>query len=140
MRDQELILRFLALLFEGQDYEQPMVAFLNRYMGKHKNIADAEASVMKRAFWDSIDLVFQSIGSRAFRPVRALNAAVFSVMVGTAKRLQNGAVSDLHAYQEAYEMLLANQSFLDSCGRGTAGKERVRKRLELATISFAAVP
>jgi len=141
MRDQELILRFLALLFDGDNYEPPMVAFLNRYMGRNKQIGDDERSLMRRSFCDSIDLILQSIGNRAFRPVRALNAAVFdSVMVGTAKRLRDGAVSDTRAYRSAYETLLSNHDFLDACGRGTASGERVRKRLELATNSFAPLP
>jgi hypothetical protein len=141
MRDQELILRFLALLFEGENYQKPMVAFLNGYMGKNKDLSDERASVMKRSFSDAIDLVFQSIGNRAFRPARALNAAVFdSVMVGTAKRLQSGPVLDIQAYKNAYDGLLSNQAFLDASGRGTASAERVRSRLTLATNAFASVP
>jgi hypothetical protein len=141
MRDQELILRFLALQFDGQNYERPMVAFLNSFMGKNKGLSEEQASVMRRSFCDAVDLVSQSIGDRAFRPVRALNAAVFdSVMVGTAKRLQEGPVHDLTAYKGAYEELLNNQQFLDASGRGTASGERVRKRLELAIGAFAQVP
>ena len=140
-RDQELILRFLALLFEGEKYEQPLVAFLNGYMGKNKNLSDEMASVMKSTFSGAIDLVYQSIGDRAFRPARALNAAVFdSVMVGTAKRLQNGPVVDIRAYKDAYDRLLGNRSYLDTCGRGTASVERVRTRLALATSVFESVP
>jgi hypothetical protein len=138
MRDQELILRFLALLYEGENYQKPMVSFLNSYMGKNRNLGDADAEAMTKAFKDAIDLILASIGNRAFRPVRALNAAVFdSVMVGTARRLKNGLVKDIQAFREIYDELLHNQAFLDACGRGTASGERVRTRLELATNSFA---
>jgi len=140
MRDQELILRFLALLHEGENYQRPMVTFLNSYMGKNKNLGDQDAAVMTKSFCGTIDLLLQSIGNRAFRPARALNAAVFdSVMVGTAKRLENGPVIDIQAFREAYDRLLSNQNFLDACGRGTASGERVRTRLQLATTSFASV-
>jgi hypothetical protein len=37
-------------------------------------------------------------------------------------------------------VLLTNQDFLDACGRGTAGAERVRRRLDLATVAFASIP
>jgi hypothetical protein len=141
MRDQELILRFLALLYEGENYQRPMVTFLNRYMGKNRNLSVADALAITNAFTGAIDLVRTSIGNRAFRPVRALNAAVFdSVMVGTAKRLQRGPVTDIQAFSEAYDDLLRNQAFLDACGRGTASGERVRTRLDLATAAFAPVP
>lgn len=141
MRDQELILRFLALLNEGDNYQKPMVAFLNSYMGKNKDLSDQDAAVMAKRFRGAIDLILQPIGKRAFRPVRALNAAVFdAVMVGTAKRLGNGPVTSIQAFREAYDALLSNQEFLDACGRGTASGERVRKRLELATAAFSQVP
>jgi hypothetical protein len=140
MRDQELILRFLALLNEGKSYQPPMVTFLNTYMGKNKELSDKDASAMSEQFRSVIDLVHQSIGTRAFRPVRALNAAVFdSVMVGTAKRLGKGRVSDIEAFRNAYGVLLNNQDFLDACGRGTAGGERVRTRLDLARAAFDSV-
>jgi hypothetical protein len=137
MRDQELVLRFLALLHEGKNYQPPMVTFLNTYMGKNKELSDKDASAMSEEFRATIDLVHESVGGRAFRPVRALNAAVFdSVMVGTAKRIEKGPVLDVQAFREAYEVLLNNQNFLDACGRGTAGGERVRTRLSLATAAF----
>jgi Protein of unknown function DUF262 len=140
MRDQELILRFLALLYEGANYYPPMVTFLNSYMGKNRDLGDHDAGVMTGRFKGAIDLILESIGNRAFRPVRALNAAVFdAVMVGTAKRLENDPIKDIQAFREAYDRLLHSQDFLDACGRGTASRERVRTRLELATISFAQV-
>jgi hypothetical protein len=141
MRDQELILRFLALLYEGANYHRPMVTFLNKYMGKNRNLKDADAAVITNLFRGAIDVVCSSIGKRAFRPVRALNAAVFdSVMVGTAKRLQRGAINDIQAFGGRYESLLQNQEYLDACGRGTASSERVRTRLDLATAAFPLVP
>lgn len=138
MRDQELILRFLALLHEGENYQKPMVTFLNSYMGRNKELSDSDASAMTESFQSAIDLVRQSVGSRAFRPVRALNAAVFdSVMVGTAKRLESGPVADIQSFKGAYDVLLNNRDYLDACGRGTASGERVRTRLGLAKAAFA---
>ncbi len=140
MRDQELILRFLALLYEGENYQKSMVMFLNSYMGKNRNLSAHDAAVMTEAFQGAINLILESIGDRSFRPIRALNAAVFdSVMVGTAKRLQSGPVTDVQAFKEAYDKLLRSQDYLDMCGRGTASGERVRTRLDLATKSFALV-
>jgi len=141
MRDQELVLRFLALLFEGENYKKPMVSFLNGFMGRNKKIPDDMASAMRESFIATIELIFRSVGERAFRPVRALNAAVFdAVMVGTAKRLQRSAVADQVMYKESYDGLLGNKDFLDACGRGTASEERVRTRLKLASEAFASVP
>lgn len=141
MRDQELILRFLALLYEGANYQRPLVTFLNKYMGKNRDLSTADAANITNVFRGATDLVLSSIGNRAFRPAWALNAAVFdSVMVGTARRLQGGPVEDIQSFKAAYDSLLHDQNFLDACGRGTASGERVRTRLELATTVFALVP
>jgi hypothetical protein len=141
MRDQELILRFLALLTNGETYESPMVTFLNQFMGGKKGLSATEEQAMKDTFTNVINLIHSSVGTRAFRPSRALNAAVFdAVMVGTARRLRNGEIRSLSDHTTAYDLLLENRSFLDSCGRGTASEERVQTRLRLATEAFAAVP
>lgn len=141
MRDQELILRFLAFYYDADGYSSPLVTFLNRFMGHNKNLGGDAANDMKRLFTETIHLIHEAIGSSAFRPVRALNAAVFdSVMVGLARRLRKGPVRDLNHLKTKYDELLRDQKFLDACGRGTAGEERVKTRISLATQSFSDVP
>ena len=89
MRDQELILRFLALYYDAQNYRSPLVFFLNRFMKEHKDLAEDLATEMKSLFALTVNEIFQALGREAFRPSGALNAAVFdSVMVGIARRLQ----------------------------------------------------
>jgi len=141
MRDQELVLRFLAFFYEAGNYRSPLVNFLNAFMGRYKRLEKAAASEMKGAFSDTIHVIHQAIGDSAFRPVRALNAAVFdSVMVGLARRLKNGAIGNIERLKAKYDELLRNQDFLDACGRGTAGEERVKTRVGLATAAFSDLP
>lgn len=141
MRDQELVLRFLAFYYDSDKYESPLVNFLNGFMGRHKKLEGAQADEMKKIFSYTVHVVRQSIGTSAFRPIRALNAAVFdSIMVGLARRLKNGPVADLGQFKTKYEELLKNQDYLDACGRGTAGEERVKTRISLATAAFAELP
>jgi Protein of unknown function DUF262 len=141
LRDQELILRFLALRFGRSDYAAPMVAFLNDFMGKHKNPPKDQELQMEASFKEAIALILRSVGRGAFRPVRTLNAAVFdSVMVGTSERLSRGDVTDGPTYRESYVALISNKTYLDYCARGTASEERVRQRLKMAIEAFNAVP
>jgi len=141
MRDQELVLRFLAFFYDAETYKSPLVNFLNAFMGRHKKIEQNRAAEMKRVFSDTIHMIHQAVGTSAFRPVRALNAAVFdSVMVGLAKRLSRGPITDIEQLRARYEELLRNQAFLDACGRGTAGEERVKIRIGLATSAFSTLP
>lgn len=137
MRDQELILRFLAFYYEAGKYKSPLVSFLNSFMGRHKILSQQETAAMSKAFSDTIQTIHQAIGTSAFRPIRALNAAVFdSVMVGLARRLERGPVTDRQQFKTKYDDLLKNKEFLDACGRGTAGEERVKTRIGLASQAF----
>ena len=141
LRDQELILRFLALRFDRDQYAAPMVSFLNAFMGKNKNLSAARAEEMQNTFRATVGFILSSLGKSAFRPTRVLNAAVFdSVMVGTAERLVHGCISDPLAYTNSYNALIANATYLDFCARGTASEERVRQRLKLAIEAFSSVP
>ncbi len=141
MRDQELILRFFAFYYDAEQYKSPLLNFLNGFMGRHKLIEPALAAEMKRVFSETIHLIREAIGTSAFRPIRALNAAVFdSVMVGLARRLSRSPVTNVDALKAEYSQLLENQAFLDACGRGTAGEERVKSRIGLATTAFSQVP
>ena len=136
-----MILRFLALRFDRDQYAAPMVSFLNAFMGKNKNLSAARAEEMQNTFRATVGFILSSLGKSAFRPTRVLNAAVFdSVMVGTAERLVHGCISDPLAYTNSYNALIANATYLDFCARGTASEERVRQRLKLAIEAFSSVP
>jgi deoxyinosine 3'endonuclease (endonuclease V) len=70
-----------------------------------------------------------------------LNAAVFdAVMIGVAKRLVKGAISEPATLKLRYSELLKNGDFLAVAERATADEESVSRRLRLATKSFADVP
>jgi hypothetical protein len=141
MRDQELILRFLALYFEAEQYSRPMKGFLNNFMGLNRHLTVISAETMRSAFAPTIRAIHKSIGKRAFRLARALNAAVFdAVMVGVARRLRRSAISDLDMLKQRYTILLGSPNFLALAERATADEESVSKRLALATAAFDDVP
>lgn len=141
MRDQELILRFLALYYESAQYSRPMKGFLNTFMGRNKHLTKTSPDDMRSAFTRTIDILNKSIGKRAFRLSRVLNAAVFdAVMVGVARRLIRGQITDFEALRQKYKELLENTNFLEVAERATADEESVAIRLDLATAAFADVP
>jgi hypothetical protein len=141
MRDQELILRFLAFYYEADSYKSPLVSFLNKFMGKYKKLDRDRAVDMEKVFSGDIHVVYGAVGKAAFRPARVLNAAVLdAVMVGLARRLYKGPLKNLEEFKEAYEKLLVDKAFIDACGRGTASEERVKIRMSLSTEAFANLP
>jgi hypothetical protein len=137
MKDQELILRFLALFLEGEAYKKPMKGFLNTFMGKNRELAAYSGARLSEAFVPSIELVAKCLGSQAFKPKTAFNAAVFdAVMVGVARRLAKGPVRDCVDFDVHYQELVSDSQFTQSTETGTSAEERVKRRLEMATAAF----
>lgn len=137
LKDQELILRFLAMFYNGSTYTKPMNEFLNKFSKINRNQTPEFNQQCAEIFRQTIELVHRAIGASAFRPERALNAAVFdSVMVGLAKRLQRDENISLEALKEAYEELLLNPEFKAATSDSTSDVNNVSKRLNLATTKF----
>ncbi len=136
-KDQELILRFLAFFYERGKYERPMRGFLNGFTRRYRNLDDQSGSQFRKVFLDTVGVAYDALGGRAFRPKNNLNTAVFdAVMVGLAKRLDRGPLTDSAGLQSAYDSLLDNRSFHDAYSKGTAGVESVRARFDLAEGAF----
>lgn len=140
LRDQELILRFLALYFNGDNYKSPLKEFLNCYMSENRHLERQSEKEIKRAFVDTVGLLHQSIGKDVFKPKNVLNAAVFdAVMIGVARRLEKGAIKKLDELEIQYQTLLEDPNFMTLCmkiGR-TSGDKNVRERLRLAIDAFS---
>ena len=140
LKDEELILRFLALHDEAEQYAAPMKAFLNNYSRKKRNVANGEATRLEQLFVATTETIFGLFGASAFRPITALNAAVFdAVMIGISRRLANGPITDKPAAEGAYRALLGNEDFKQAYTRATARIENVSTRLRLATEAFAGI-
>lgn len=138
MRDRELILRFFALYFDFEHYERPMKGFLNRYMGRNRRLAVQSRDVLAPAFEGTIEAVLTALGPRAFRPRGPLNVAVYdAVMVGIARRLEKGPISDPPGAKAAYDTLVLTPEFISATETGTSQEDNVRQRLDLATRAFA---
>jgi len=141
LRDQELILRFFALLEESRKYSRPLKVFLNNFLEKKKMMTPEQYASQVNLFQDMSDIVLKAIGKKAFKPTSPqVNAAIFdSVAIGIATRLKNGPIADYKALAAAYERLLSNDKYEVAVGRSTADEEQVRTRLRLASEAFNVV-
>jgi hypothetical protein len=141
LKDQELILRFLALTHNLSKYSRPMRTFLNRFMETNKKLGKNDAAKYSSEFKTAIDFVHATLGRRAFRPERSLNTAVFdAVMVGISSRLRNGPVKSAADFVTAYDQLLADSNFREAYTRSTADEDKVKLRLKLASDAFEKLP
>ena len=133
LKDQELLLRFFAFFFADIKYERPMNVYLNNFMAHHRNLKSRQPPEFRSVFERAINIIHGAVGTKAFRPISTLNAAVFdSVMVATAKRLGNGAIRDPASYALQYSALLADKEYQELVTRSTADEERVSTRMKLA--------
>jgi len=139
LKDQELILRFFAMLFWSGNYERPMKDFLNRYLDKNEHFKLQKSDDLKSIFTNTSKTISSCLGARALRLKNAINAAVLdSVMVGVASRLIAKESEPTKAkLKAAHSALLANESFLGAVTRATADEESVKTRLRLAKQAFA---
>lgn len=132
-KDEELILRFLALLFDRARYKRPMRAFLNSFLQQNKNISEKMMNEYRNIFDITIKKINSSLGDKPFRPQRSLNAAVFdAVMVAVAELMSQGEEVSDAVLRRRYDQLLKNDDFQRAFTRSTADEEQLARRLRLA--------
>ena len=137
-RDEELILRFLALYFDGQDYRSPMKGFLNKFMKRNRNLEKYSRTKIVTLFEKTVSIILEKLGQDAFKPTKSLNAAFLdSLMIGMAHRLESGAIeSDI---RDVYFALRDDREYFELISDTTSRPDRVRRRIELASEAFANV-
>jgi len=76
LKDVELILRFFALIHYKAQYQRPMKDFLNKYMATNKALARQSGPELTKMFLETTSAILHALGKDAFRPDRAINAAL----------------------------------------------------------------
>lgn len=138
MKDEELILRFLAMERESKTYSKPMVEFINKFCSKHRTPSKDQGIYFKSIFEQTIKLFNSAIEEKLFRPSRALNVAFFeSCMVGLASRLSSKKEISNQQVRDAYHGLLNNKSFLELISQSTTDAKNIRLRLNIAIDAFS---
>ena len=140
LKDQELILRFLAMRFWQNKYKSPMKEFLTNYAQFNTALDKQSAATIRETFVQATELVAAALGKTAFRLGTALNAAVFdSVMVGISERLHLNKRIDNAELDKAYMKLLTSGDYGAAVGKATAREDQVVARMKIARAAFAGV-
>lgn len=140
MRDQELILRFFALYYDGESYNRPMKEFLNKFMGRNRFLKLYSELKLRGIFEPTAKSIQENFGVDSFRRAGVFNAAIYdSVMIGVARRLERGPIKNPVEMKKRHASLLIDKEFEVLTSKSTADKEIVKARLALATKSFADV-
>ncbi|MCA1564941.1 MAG: DUF262 domain-containing protein [Acidobacteria bacterium] len=163
MRDIELILRSLALLYNVKKYEKPMKEFLNKFMREyrlppHENPKDSDAkkkaiAEKRKAYEEQIkgfediftrtaQAVVQYLDPKPFHILRGLNAAVFdSVFTAFAlhiDKVSNGkaTAAKIKQVRSKYDALLKNRQYIKWVSAATTDQDVVPKRLKKAETTL----
>jgi len=139
-RDEELILRFFALLYDLDSYKMPMKVFLSDFMAKNQHLKRFDEEELTRVFHQTVTLVAEKLGPGSLRPERGLNVAVTdAVLVATALRLRQGDLQNTAEYATHLTGLLESSAFLDKCAGGTTHEDNVRGRIALASGAIKSI-
>ena len=140
LRDQELILRIVALFLNSNEYARPLKSFLNEFAGVHRQLADAELLNATQLFEVAADRLAQGPGPAALRKASSqVNAAqTEAIFVALMRKLTKGDISPENVAL-ACGALDTNTDFDSATGRSTADELVVQARLRIATDVFEAV-
>lgn len=139
LKDQELILRVLALAVESQNYTAPLKSFLNDFLGKHRKGEGLDLEGLMGQFRSSALILNGALARRAFRLGTQVNAAILdSVFVGVMGRIAAPGWRQIPtaSWSEAYDSLIADEDYLQAVTKATANEESVATRLRLARAKF----
>jgi len=128
MKDEELILRFLALHYNFKNYSKPMNEFLSKFMDNNRNISMEKSNSMKKIFIDTISYIYREVGIPAFRPRGNINSAAFdsiTYIVANFKSELNDNIAD------NIQKLFQDSGYLKAIAEGTTDPETIKNRLEI---------
>jgi hypothetical protein len=140
LKDEELILRFLALYFDLDNYAQPMKTFLNNYCSTNRTPSNTRKEELSKLFKSTVRCAHEAFGDQAFRPQKAFNAAVFdSIGVALARRLSKGPITQKSELKSQYDALIEDENFRRAYSSGTSRDDQVSTRIRMASEAFEKV-
>ena len=117
-----------------------MKLFLNEFMNENRQLKRHDETTLNGVLEPTMALVNRAVGREAFRPQHALNASVTdAILVGVARRLQRGPVTDRNALKVALNPVLSDDRFADLYTVGTTDPDKVRARIKKVTGALQSV-
>ncbi|MDO6458814.1 DUF262 domain-containing protein [Celeribacter halophilus] len=127
-KDQELILRFLALANSRGTYEKPIKTFLNSFMASNRYLDNRLEDVFSRQFVETIHRAHAALGKRAFRPQRAMNVAVYDAFMIA---ILECPFASSNAIKNSYEKLISDDAFMRMSSDATSDEANIHGRINM---------
>lgn len=141
LRDQELVLRVIALYVAPGAYKRPLKKFLNDFVAQYRALDQLPHALVAERFSTAVALLNDDDGPGpdAFRSgSRQVNAALTeALLVGLFRRLDSTSVPSPEGVSRAVREMLGNAELQPAISRATADEDAVRTRLAVATNAFA---
>lgn len=139
LRDQELVLRILALHMNAERYKRPLKRFLNEFVAEHRHCEGLQVDHLKTAFGMAAESIAAGVGADALRlRGRQVNAALAEVVfAGLMKRLTALGSPSSTAIREAVDAIKNDRRVQTALTRSTADEEQLTTRLGVAIEAFA---
>jgi hypothetical protein len=142
LRDQELVLRIIALFENGAGYKRPLKVFLNSFVAKHRQAASLDTASIEATFREAAAQLRTHVGKDALRPTGTqLNAALTeATFVGLMRRIQHNPGVDGDSLAAAVRELKQDTEMIGATSRATADEESVATRLRIAAQILGQIP
>lgn len=150
LRDQEMILRYLALKDVGmairekgpeegvKDFQPPMSTFMSRYLNRNETMTDARVAEEIQEFSESCRLLVESVGGGALKRNNTINAArADSILVGLALAVRDNQSIAASQVTAATTQLENDEEYLGSTQKSTSHRASVRVRISKSIDAFA---
>lgn len=114
MKDQEAILRVIALSVNGKNYKSPMPRFLDDFMDENRNISDEDANKLKVYFSLSVGFIRASMGDEALKRRGTFMLTRFDALAtGLMNALRIKQAIATPEFKEAFLQQLEDRSVAD---------------------------
>lgn len=132
-RDQEMLLRVLALADSWRTYSKPMKTFITDYMAVLDKKDDTAVRELERRFVEACSVLKKQLGERPFHLRQRINLAALDSVMATAVEAVDSLVPDLNS---AYVELKADPDFDETVTHNTSDTTVVKQRLALVQSAF----
>jgi len=127
-RDVEIVLRLFSLFEIWQNYEKPMLRYLNQQMDANRDFSTERAARFKRRFPKAVELVSDNL-VRPFRPKSVINSAMLE---GVMVALLEDETITADKLKENYQLLSKDATFNGYLRGATTDTLTVRERITRA--------
>jgi hypothetical protein len=147
MKDVEYVLRFASFFHATHlKYKPSMARFLNEDMKKNQNMSDEDVMILRKAFKNSVTIIYSMLGSNAFRRYyrgnddeingywepKRFNASLFDILTwGFTSYDKNLVMANIDAVREGWiDLMTSDEDFIESIERSTSSLKSVTYRFD----------